>query len=100
MIELADSHGHLTMVFPGPEARWPTRAATDAEVAELVARAARNLADLDLSEGGADPIALPARPLIALAVLGLDGLAGNDLPMTFAATLATLEARAGEPASP
>lgn len=69
-------------------------------LAELVARAARNLADLDLSEGGADPIALPARPLIALAVLGLDGLAGNDLPMTFAATLATLEARAGEPASP
>ena len=39
MIELADSHGHLTMVFPGPEARWPTRAATDDEVAELVARA-------------------------------------------------------------
>ncbi len=39
MIELADSHGHLTMAFPGPEARWPTRAATDAEVAEQVARA-------------------------------------------------------------
>lgn len=39
MIELADSHGHLTMVFPGPEARWPTREATDAEVGELVARA-------------------------------------------------------------
>ena len=39
MIELADSHGHLTMVFPGPEARWPTRAATDDEVAELVSRA-------------------------------------------------------------
>ena len=39
MIELADSHGHLTMVFPGPEARWPTRAATDAEVAAQVARA-------------------------------------------------------------
>lgn len=39
MSELADSHGHLTMVFPGPEARWPTRAATDDEVAELVARA-------------------------------------------------------------
>lgn len=39
MIELADSHGHLTMVFPGPEARWPTRAPTDDEVAELVARA-------------------------------------------------------------
>lgn len=39
MIELADSHGHLTMVFPGPEARWPTRAATDDEVAGQVARA-------------------------------------------------------------
>ena len=39
MIELADSHGHLTMIFPGPEARWPTRTATDDEVAELVARA-------------------------------------------------------------
>ena len=39
MIELADSHGHLTMVFPGPEARWPTRAATDDEAAELVSRA-------------------------------------------------------------
>ena len=39
MIELADSHGHLTMVFPGPQARWPTRAATDGEVAELVSRA-------------------------------------------------------------
>ena len=39
MIELADSHGHVTMVFPGPEARWPTRAATDAEVAGQVARA-------------------------------------------------------------
>jgi len=39
VIELADSHGHLTMVFPGPDARWPTRAATDAEVGELVARA-------------------------------------------------------------
>ncbi len=39
MTELADSHGHLTMVFPGPEARWPTRAATDAEVGELVSRA-------------------------------------------------------------
>ncbi len=39
MVELADSHGHLTMVFPGPEARWPTRAATDAEVGDLVARA-------------------------------------------------------------
>ncbi len=39
MIELADSHGHLTMVFPGPDARWPTRAATDDEVAGLVARA-------------------------------------------------------------
>lgn len=38
-VELADSHGHVTMVFPGPEARWPTRAATDAEVAEQVARA-------------------------------------------------------------
>ena len=39
MIELADSHGHVTMVFPGPEARWPTRAATDAEVAGQVGRA-------------------------------------------------------------
>lgn len=39
MIELADSHGHLTMVFPGPQARWPTRAASDGEVAEMVARA-------------------------------------------------------------
>lgn len=39
MIELADSHGHLTMVFPGPQARWPTRAATDGEVAEMVSRA-------------------------------------------------------------
>jgi TatD DNase family protein len=39
VIELADSHGHLTMVFPGPEARWPTRAATDDEVSELVSRA-------------------------------------------------------------
>ena len=38
-MELADSHGHLTMVFPGPEARWPTRAATDEEVGELVSRA-------------------------------------------------------------
>ncbi len=38
-MELADSHGHLTMVFPGPEARFPTRAATDAEVAAQVARA-------------------------------------------------------------
>ena len=27
------------MVFPGPEARWPTRAATDAEVAGQVSRA-------------------------------------------------------------
>ena len=39
MIELADSHGHLTMVFPGPDARWPTRAATDDEVAGQIARA-------------------------------------------------------------
>ena len=39
VIELADSHGHLTMVFPGPEARWPTRPATDDEVAGLVSRA-------------------------------------------------------------
>lgn len=39
MVELADSHGHLTMVFPGPDARWPTRAATDDEVAGQVARA-------------------------------------------------------------
>jgi TatD DNase family protein len=39
VIELADSHGHLTMVFPGQEARWPTRPATDDEVAELVSRA-------------------------------------------------------------
>ena len=39
MHELADSHGHVTMVFAGPEARWPTRAATDAEVAGQVARA-------------------------------------------------------------
>jgi TatD DNase family protein len=39
VIELADSHGHLTMVFPGPEARWPTRAATDDEVRDLVGRA-------------------------------------------------------------
>jgi TatD DNase family protein len=39
VIELADSHGHVTMVFPGPEARWPTRAATDDEVAAQVARA-------------------------------------------------------------
>lgn len=39
MFELADSHGHVTMVFPGPEARWPTRAATDAEVAGQVGRA-------------------------------------------------------------
>lgn len=39
MIELADSHGHVTMVFPGPEARWPTRAATDEEVAAQLARA-------------------------------------------------------------
>jgi TatD DNase family protein len=39
VIELADSHGHLTMVFPGPDARWPTRAATDDEVAEQVSRA-------------------------------------------------------------
>ncbi len=39
MIELADSHGHVTMVFPGPEARWPTRAATDDEVRDQVSRA-------------------------------------------------------------
>ncbi len=38
-MELADSHGHLTMVFPGPEARFPTRAATDDEVRDQVARA-------------------------------------------------------------
>jgi TatD DNase family protein len=39
VIELADSHGHLTMVFPGPEARFPTRAATDDEVRNQVSRA-------------------------------------------------------------
>ena len=38
-MELADSHGHLTMVFPGPEARFPTRAATDDEVRDQVSRA-------------------------------------------------------------
>jgi TatD DNase family protein len=38
-MELADSHGHVTMVFPGPETRWPTRPATDGEVRDQVSRA-------------------------------------------------------------
>lgn len=36
--ELADAHGHLTMVF-ADGLRWPTRAATEAEVDEAVSRA-------------------------------------------------------------
>jgi TatD DNase family protein len=36
--ELADAHGHLTMVF-ADGLRWPTRAATDAEVSDAVSRA-------------------------------------------------------------
>lgn len=38
-VELSDSHGHLTMVFEGGDARGRPRKPTDAELAELVARA-------------------------------------------------------------
>ncbi len=39
MIQLTDSHGHLTMVFHGPDGRGPARAPSVAEVRELVERA-------------------------------------------------------------
>jgi TatD DNase family protein len=39
VIELADSHGHLTMVFPGGEARGPSRPPTPGELAERLSRA-------------------------------------------------------------
>ena len=39
MIELADSHGHLTMVFEGGEMKGAPRAPNAAEVKELVNRA-------------------------------------------------------------
>ncbi|MBP1642403.1 MAG: hypothetical protein H6Q03_1072 [Acidobacteria bacterium] len=51
----------------------------------LVAAAARALATLPVREAAVAPAAARARTLVALAGLGLDGIAAEDLPARFAA---------------